>query len=62
MLSYVIAAVIANLGMIAPKINYSILLQAMEEIKLKQKKKAWSRVRHKPWPVILYLIMLNLQF
>ena len=38
MLSYVITAVIANLGMIVPKINYDILLQAMEEIKLEQKK------------------------
>lgn len=31
MLSYVIAVVIANLGMIVSKINYNILLQAMED-------------------------------
>lgn len=61
MLSYVIAAVIANLGMIVPKINYNILLQAMEEIKL-EKKKSWEKSETKPWPVILHFIMLNLQF
>lgn len=38
MLSYVITAVIANLGMILPKISYNILLQATEEIKFEQKK------------------------
>lgn len=38
MLSYVITAVIANLGMIILERNYNILLQAMEEIKLEQKK------------------------
>lgn len=61
MLSYVIAAVIANLGMILPKISYNILLQAMEEIKFEQKKlgEEWDI---KPWPVILHLIILNLQF
>lgn len=39
-----IAAVIANLGMIVPEINYNILLQARKEIKLEQKKLG---VRHK---------------
>lgn len=38
MVSYMIAAVIVNLGMIVPEINYNILQQAMEEIKLEQKK------------------------
>lgn len=33
-----ITAVIASLGMIIPEISYNILLQAMEEIKLEQKK------------------------
>lgn len=38
MVSYMIAAVIVNLGMIVPETNYNILQQAMEEIKLEQKK------------------------
>lgn len=41
-----ITAVIANLGMIIPEINYNILLQTMEEIELEQKN-AVRKVRHK---------------
>lgn len=61
MLSYVITAVIANLGMIILERNYNILLQAMEEIKLEQKK-LWGEWDIKSRPVVLHLIVLNLQF
>lgn len=46
MLSYLIAAVIANLGMILPKTNCNILLQTIEEIKSEHTKKKLAEVSH----------------
>lgn len=62
MLSYLIGAVIANLGMILPKTNCNILLQTTEEIESEHTQKSWQKWAIKPCPVILHPVTLNLKF